>query len=242
MSRSLTAALALAMVGLLLASAADAEAQRRRRRRQPTGPGTLVVTSMVEGAEVLIDEESVGFTPLEAIQLAPGSHTLRVRRGGYTEFASVIEIVSGQTNNVEVDMMALAMVLTVRTDPDEASVFVDGTFRGTSPLELELNEGDHSIRVTAPRHHEAIREVSARAGETELLSVDLEPLPQEMLEPRAAEWFEEPVTWIAIGGGVALLTVALVLIVYFATLPNELEDFCNPMCDTNVDVMGWIHQ
>lgn len=238
MTRSAYAATCLLVVGLVLASAADAEAQRRRRRAEPEGPGTLVINCPIEGAEVLVDEESVGFTPLEPVELEPGSHTLRVRRGGYTEFASVIEIRAGETETVSVDMLALAMVLTVRSTPDSANVFVDGTFRGPAPIEIELPEGEHSVRVVAPRFQEVIRQVTARPGQTELLSVELEPIPEELLEGRPAEWYEEPVTWIAIGGGVAALTVAIVLIVYFATLPTELEDFCSP-CEPQVIVEGW---
>lgn len=191
-----------------------------------------MLQSPIEGAEVLIDEEVVGTTPLDPVELEPGAHTLRVRRGGYTEFASVVEIQAGEAHQVLVDMMALAMVLTVTTAPGEASVFVDGTFRGTSPLELELSEGEHSVRVTAPRYREAIRQVTARAGQTDTLSVELEALPQEMLEARPTEWYEEPVTWILIGGGVALATVAVVLTVFFLTQPSQLEDF-----DADIDVV-----
>ncbi len=247
MSRPGTVALSIAIAGVLLAGATDVEAQRRRRRRrQPEqAPGSLVLEGAVDGAEVLIDEESVGFTPLDPLELPVGSHTLRVRRSGYTEFASVVEIRPAETSTVAVEIMALAMVLTVRTVPEEASVFVDGTFRGTTPLELELNEGDHSIRITASRHHEAVREVTALAGQTQLLSVDLEPLPAELLEARPIEWYEEPLTWILAGGGVALLTVALVIIVAVATEPSQEDDFCQmsdqrPMgCDLRGVVMGW---
>ena len=150
-------------------------------------------------------------------------------------------------------MMALAMVLTVRTTPDEASVFVDGTFRGTTPLELELNEGDHSIRLTAPRHHEAIREISAQPGQTELLNVELEPLPPEMLEARPTEWFEEPLTWILIGAGVVVVTAAIVAIVVVVSQAQPLDSFCSMgpggQCDANFAIptraespMGWEFQ
>lgn len=252
MSPRSEAAVCLALLGLIVLSAADVEAQRRRR--QPEGPGTLVVETAIEGAEVLVDEDTVGYTPLEApLELPAGSHTVRVRRGGYTEFATVVEIRSGQASTLQVDMMALAMVLTVRTTPDAASVFVDGTFRGTTPLELELNEGEHSIRVTAPRHHESIREITARPGQTELLSVDLEPLPPEMLEARPTEWFEEPLTWILIGSGVVVVTVAIVAIVVVLSQAQPLDAFCGMgpggQCDANFAIptraespMGWEFQ
>ncbi|MBX3270066.1 MAG: PEGA domain-containing protein [Sandaracinaceae bacterium] len=242
---------ALAAVALVLTSAAEAGAQRRPRPPASSAPGSLVIDATIEGAEVLVDEESVGYTPLEApVQLAPGSHTVRVRRGGYTEFGTVVEIRAGERATIEVDMMPLAMVLTVRSTPEEASVFVDGTFRGSTPIEIELAEGEHSVRVTAPRHHEAIREVTARPGQTELLSVDLELLPPELLEARPTEWFEEPLTWILIGAGVAVVTVAVIILVVVLTEPSQAASFCGMgpgnQCDADFSIptrsvspMGW---
>ena len=59
------------VAALLLGLVSDADAQRRRRRRQPEPPanGTLVVQSQVDGAEVLVDEATVGFTPLDPLEL-----------------------------------------------------------------------------------------------------------------------------------------------------------------------------
>ena len=126
---SVLVALALAFVTLVLATSVDAQ---RRRRRRPPEPGTLVVRTDVEGAEVLIDEETVGFTPLDPQTLEPGQHTVRVRRPGYTEFDDVVEIEPGAEAVVDVPLIALAMIVTVRSEPDEARVFVDGTFRRLS--------------------------------------------------------------------------------------------------------------
>ena len=226
MSRSFVALVAVSLVGLMLGAAADANAQRRRRRRA-RGPGQVVINSTVEGAEVLIDEESVGFTPLEGpLELEPGAHTVRVRRAGYTEYDGVVQVQAGATETVEVDMIALGMVLTVRSEPDEARVFVDGTFRGTTPIELELNEGEHSLRITAPRFQEAIRQIQARAGETDLVTVTLEAIPEELLNPSTPEWYEEPLPWILIGGGAVAVAVAIILIAVFTQTSSQFTEYC----------------
>jgi hypothetical protein len=214
----LTTHAALALV-LVLASA-TAHAQRRHRGAR------LTIQTEVEGAEVLVDEEMVGVTPLRPIEVEPGQHTVRVRKPGYTEFTDVVRVRPGENAEVSVDLMALSMVLTVRSDPDEARVFVDGTFRGTSPIELELTEGRHTIRVTDPTHREVVRHVTAAPGQTRAIDVRLEPLPESALHPRQAQWYDDPLIWVAIGGGAAAVAVAIVLIVVLTQGGSQIDSYC----------------
>lgn len=234
--------LAALLATALLANATDAEAQRRRRRRRRArGPGTLVIRTDVEGAEVMVDEETVGYTPVDPVTLEAGQHTVRVRRPGFTEFDDVVQIEPGRDLALDVPLIALAMIVTVRSDPDEARVFVDGTFRGDTPIELELPDGDHSLRVTYPRYQEVVREIHARAGQTDLIEVDLEPIPEELLNPPEPEWYEEPLTWILVGAGALVVAAAIVTIAVFATQTDPRTEFCGEdlmMCDVTVQITG----
>jgi hypothetical protein len=223
-SRFASALLALAV----LAAAGHAEAQRR-------GRGRLVIETSVEGAEVLVDEEVIGVTPLaDPIELEPGSHTVRVRRPGYTEFTDVVRVRAGQRIALPVDLMALSMVLTVRTTPDEARVFVDGTFRGTSPIELELTEGRHRIRITHPTHREVTRQITAAPGQTEAIDVELEELSASELAPaRAPEWYDDPLVWVAVGGGAVVLAVAIVIIAVVTQGGLQIDAYCGGAGEMN---------
>ncbi len=214
-------------------------AQRRRDRDRDRGParGTLVVTCPQAGAEVLVDEALVGTTPIDALELDAGSHTLRVRLPGYSEYTDVVTITRGDTAEVAVELFALSEVLHVVSDPPGARVFVDGNFMGETPVEVELLEGAHSLRLTLRGYHEIIRELAATAGAREEVSLTLEALPASALgedgTPRQPEWYEEPVTWIAVGGG-ALAIAAIVVIVVIATSATgeTVQGLCGQMCDT----------
>jgi hypothetical protein len=225
-ARTLAIGLSIGLsIGVAISAFADrAEAQRRRA-------GRLAITTSVEGAEVLVDEESVGFTPLEdAIELAAGNHTIRVRRPGYTEFTDVVRIRAGETVDLPVDLMALAMVLTVRSTPEEARVFVDGTFRGTTPTEVELIEGEHSIRVTHPGHRETVRTITATPGETQALDLELEVIPaEEIAAAHTTEWYEEPVVWISVGAGAVVVAIAIVLVAVLTSGGSQLDEYCGTL-------------
>lgn len=239
MQRALVSSVvALLALSALAASPETAEAQRRRRRR---GPATLVIQTTLRGAEVLVDEEIVGVTPLEdPIRLTPGSHTIRVRKPGYTEYTDVVRARPGQRIELPVDLFALSMVLTVRTDPEEARVFVDGTFRGTTPIEIELIEGERSIRITHPTHREVIRQVVAAAGQTEVLDLTLEPLPPSEVGSPGAEWYEDPFVWVGVGAGAAVVAIAIVVLaVVLGQGGSQIDAFCPPESSNCLRIDLW---
>jgi hypothetical protein len=59
-----------------------------------SGPATAVVTSEPTGAEVTVDGELVGVTPLER-QVIPGKHVLRVSKEGYIAVEREVTFVEG---------------------------------------------------------------------------------------------------------------------------------------------------
>jgi hypothetical protein len=61
----------------------------------PTG-GTLRIDSDVPGAQVFIDRQYVGATPLTAPNVSPGTHQLNISAQGYNGIAQSIEVEPGQ--------------------------------------------------------------------------------------------------------------------------------------------------
>ncbi len=65
----------------------------------------------------------------------------------------------------------------VRSVPDGAEVYVDGSFIGNAPATLKLAPGQHTIRVTQSGFKEWSREIAVQAGSEAHLSASLEKLP-----------------------------------------------------------------
>ena len=218
------------LVALLSATLVPELAEAQRRRTRAPARGTLVIHSSQEGAEVLVDEEVVGTTPLAPVTLAAGSHTLRVRLPGHTEFTDVVRVQPGQAVEVSVDLLPLSQVLSVVTEPPGAHVYVDGDFMGDTPVEFDLLEGPHSVRVTQRGYRDAIREVIARAGTREELRRARAALPAAAVSdpPPPPDGFEGPGPWIAIGGGAVAIAVAIAVVAVVASdsSQSELDGFC----------------
>jgi hypothetical protein len=110
------------------------------------GTGTLAVNTNPPGAEVIVDNQLRGQTPL-SLSLAPGAHNLVVRGDGEPRMIPVT-IVAGQTSaeHVELPKIATAGMLQVWSEPSGARVAIDGKPRGTTPLTVtDLTSGEHTV-------------------------------------------------------------------------------------------------
>lgn len=132
-------------------------------------PATLTVTTRPEGAQVFVDGEHRGATPM-TLPISPGAHTLLVRRGAHERVLSVTAV-SGSDIVRDLDMPVAPAApttgaLSVVTDPPGARVSIDGRPAGHSPVTVDaLTAGEHRIAVAAETGS-AERSVTVRAGQT----------------------------------------------------------------------------
>jgi PEGA domain-containing protein len=113
-------------------------------KKAPTD-GTLVVTSMPPGADVLVEGVHVGKTPYEAPAPA-GEYWLAVRAEGYAQFDARVTIVAGQKKEIAATL-AKAFAVKIESTPANAAVFVDGKRVGETPMTLTLTAGDHDLFI-----------------------------------------------------------------------------------------------
>ena len=109
--------------------------------------GTLVVESNPPGAQVIIDNEPRGMTPLN-LTLTAGPHVLELRGAGDPRVIPLNVPAGSQISHyIELPKTGpLPGQLQVRTDPPGARVTIDGQPHGTSPVTLaDLLPGDHEI-------------------------------------------------------------------------------------------------
>lgn len=101
------------------------------------------------------------------ITLTSGVLTFINRELGASEFNSAGEIVSlEKINNDEIE-------LSVYSNPDAATVLVDGIDRGVAPLNLTINEGEHDIALTSTGFTGRTSRVRAIKGYKLLVSIQL---------------------------------------------------------------------
>ncbi len=204
-------------------------AQRRRGRDRPTPPAQpaaptrLVFDMLPDGAEVLVDESTVGTGPLQPVDVEPGEHSVRVRLQGYSEYTDVVTVGRGQELHVPVDLIPLAHVLAVTSTPPGARLFVDDRFAGETPTDVDLVDGSHALRLSLRGFEDALRSIEAVAGSRDTWAVDLVALPEQ----GPAQWYEDPIVWIVAGASVVAVTL-LVVVIAVAAQPTDgaFREFC----------------
>ena len=137
---------------------------------------TLDVRSDPSGAQVYLDGDYLGRTPL-IVSVSPGRHQVEVRKAGYAPYRASVRVAPGERVRVyarllpEVESGRLA----VRSKPEGARVYLDGAYRGRTPLELELEPGVYDLRLTLPGYAEYRERVRVRSGETTYVYARLAP-------------------------------------------------------------------
>jgi TonB family protein len=159
---------------------------------QTAQAGALRIESEPSGANVVMNGEAMGRTPLRLSDLRFGSYTVRVERKGYeTQVRDVslsAEAAAGELRFVLARPAAPAQgEADVVSTPAGASVSVDGRPVGTTPLRgIKLRPGRRRLEVNLDGHETWTDTVDVVAGEAGRVEVHLEALPRPSAPPTPA--------------------------------------------------------
>ncbi|WP_148313649.1 PEGA domain-containing protein [Sorangium cellulosum] len=155
------------------------------------------------GATVFVDGEEVGQTPLrEPVLLDVGTRKIRVTKKGFEAFEVSQQVPGGgvvavaATLEKEVHQGRLIVAA-----PPNAVISIDGRVVGRGSYDGPVPSGGHSLRVTASDMVSHQSEVMIHDNQTRRVQVSLEPAPKKSNVEQ----------WLWIGGGVAVLTGALLV-------------------------------
>ncbi len=152
--------------------------------------GWLTLTSEPAGARVSVDGNYRGVTPLE-LEMAPGSaHEISASLGGYRSAHRNVDIASGKTTEVHLDLEPELGEVEITVLPPDAELWVDGEARGTAGQTLELTSVPHEIEIRREGFETVTRQVTPRPGYPQALDVVL--TSTEEAEEQAAAKLNPP--------------------------------------------------
>ncbi|WP_412062384.1 protein kinase domain-containing protein [Rubrivirga sp. IMCC45206] len=144
----------------------------------PPATGTLTVAAQ-PWARVAVDGRDLGTTPVAAVELAAGAHTLTLTNPDFPPHTVQINVAPGERTDAVVSLWSLVGRIDIEVSP-WAEVAVDGRAWDTVPPQtrpLVLAPGDHVLTFTHPTL--GTREVPLRvaAGERRTVRVRLGDAP-----------------------------------------------------------------
>jgi hypothetical protein len=218
------------VVTVSLGAVSPASAQRAHTAAARAG--ALEIASTTEGAVVTVDGERVGTIPLAGplTSLSPGEHTIKVEKPGFAPYIDVFKIDRKKPTHVDVELVAVAGVLKLKTNVEAARVYVDGKFVGEAPLTAEVAVGARAVQVSKGGYRDFFQNISAVAGQEVNLDVQLEELPvgfnpYKPPPPPPPRWYEKWWVWTVGAVGVGAVVTAVVVPVYYGT-QNPIDNHC----------------
>lgn len=145
-----------------------------RGARAEDAVGILRVTASVPDAQVHIDNEPVGNTPVTRY-LPPGSYLVRVAADGYDPFVRKVTVAANVSQSLQADLLPGGGSVEFTVKPGGAHVFIDEQDMGMAPIRLStVPPGEHRYKVVKDGYEPAEGSFTLVKGGNPLVSLVLE--------------------------------------------------------------------
>jgi formylglycine-generating enzyme required for sulfatase activity len=151
------------------------------------------VNSVPAGAQIEVDGKPAGVTPAK-VEMDSGIRRVQLSSPGLRLWTSSVVVTAGAAARIgPIELGAADARITVRSVPSGAQVTTGGSFRGITPVTIDLSPGvSHEVTIARAGYAPWTREVFADAGKESTLDARLAALLVEVRvqgEPADAEVF-----------------------------------------------------
>lgn len=149
-------------------------------------PGGISVSSTPRGVGLFVDGIAQGKTDQIVGNLAPGPHLVSLSEAGYEPWSQMVSVAGGQVMTVTATLTAEVNPdtgdLQVTSTPTGASVYVNGNYRGFTPVDdsLDINDlapGTYTVVVKKSNFQDYSTQVTVEAGKKVQMHAQLQTAP-----------------------------------------------------------------
>ena len=139
--------------------------------------GTVKVTAIPEGATVSVDGTESGHVPA-SIEADSGVRRVTISAPNLKTWESSVVVKAGETLAIgPITLGQPDLSLTLHSNPTGAEITIAGTYRGRTPLTIDLAASiNHEIVATLPGHTNWTKTVFAEPGKKLALEAKLDPI------------------------------------------------------------------
>ncbi len=148
--------------------------------------GLVFIRSVPGGANVTINGEFRGQTPLEVALTPEREHELQLFRSGFATTVRRLETRPDEERNITVSLEPITHPVRVRADPPDADLYVNGELMGAADQTLELLAANQRIEIRRDGYVPWVSNFTSRPGLDQEIRVSLkteEQARREAIEP-----------------------------------------------------------
>ena len=154
---------------------------------------TVSLSTTPSGADILVDGEIIGSTPLNA-EIIQGQRDLVLKLAGHKAWQEEYDILAGEDFSIPlVELEPADGLLFIQSNPSAASVTIGGEFKGLTPLEVALAPGEnHELTFFKNGYNSNSLSIQTQANEERDITIALEPILMTvsvMAQPEDAELY-----------------------------------------------------
>jgi formylglycine-generating enzyme required for sulfatase activity len=139
--------------------------------------GQMQISSVPDDADVFVDGKPAGITPLTAEVLETGT-LLSIAKKGYKTWKRQVTVKAGSMETYPtIELVVADGTVDVSTSPAGAHVSVDGEFRGTTPVSIEISPlAEHRLELFLEGYRKAVRAIQTEPEGHSSLALELVPI------------------------------------------------------------------
>lgn len=154
----------------------------KQEKKEVRGKGIVKITTSPSGADVYINTDYKGKTPVIA-EVKEGSNEIAIYRQGYISVVKSIELKAGEKKELEILLELQRATLFMQIEPAGAKLSIDGEDCGIvqgKTIQYSLIVGKHNIIVEKENYFTYQKEITVGYPKTEL-QITLNPRPGNLL-------------------------------------------------------------
>lgn len=138
-------------------------------------PAVLSISSLPEKADVYIDDEYKGSTPLNDVRVEPGTRRIRIRKDGYREAQRSVELRAGEARAEPFNLDRMRGTLQFSVQPEGTLARIGGqTYDLAKQKQIELETGTYTVELTSSGYKPQQKTVTIEDRQTTRLQAVLE--------------------------------------------------------------------
>lgn len=184
------------------------------QEKTPVTGGRLDVSTKPAQADIYIDGNLKGKTPLKIDGITPGEHVLKIQKSGYKAIEGKFSVEANKVKEYSMDLKRL-YTLSVSSNPGDAVVLINNKKVGKTPIKYEVEENTRlTLQVVKPNYN--LYKKNLHITGDDQISITLNPAAiaakQDERDIEIKKEGDGGKTWLWVGAGAAAVGAAAFLL------------------------------